>query len=128
MKDPVKNHLRDLIALLKNPSVKGKQAAFNACFEQLTRAKALATWETIVKIIEDETSIKIDASTASNMYGRSKHKITPTMGNSTINPAIPHHSAPSGEKTIIQKEKTVSSPADLRRLRANDIDLDDLLE
>ncbi|PLO03080.1 hypothetical protein CWM94_00055 [Klebsiella pneumoniae] len=79
MNDSIMALLKDLIALLRDPSVKSKQAAFNACYSQLSQAKEIASWETIVTIIKEETDIKFDAKTASNMFGRIKRHNKPKV-------------------------------------------------
>ncbi|SEL88467.1 hypothetical protein SAMN04487787_12829 [Kosakonia sacchari] len=131
MDDSIKLLLMQLITLLKNPAIKSKQAAFNACYDQLTEAKNLASWETIVAIIADETGYTLDARTASNMYGRSRRK---TEGKKT---------EPNGKKSLAFSSDTkntqtsevenhqeikakVTNPGDLKKLRNRRIDLDDL--
>lgn len=131
MDDSIKLLLMQLITLLKNPAIKSKQAAFNACYDQLTEAKNLASWETIVAIIAEETGYTLDARTASNMYGRSRRK---TDGRKTErNKETPLATSPdAGDTQTSEVESTheikskVTNPGDLKKLRNRKINLDDL--
>lgn len=131
MGDSIKLLLVQLIALLKNPAIKSKQAAFNACHDQLTEAKNLASWETIVSIIADETGFVFDARTASNMYGRSRKKIENKRSKKlerTIEniSSAENKSQPREVETDSEQKPRVTNPGDLKKLRSRKIDLDDL--
>ncbi|EGY28637.1 hypothetical protein Rin_00014220 [Candidatus Regiella insecticola 5.15] len=131
MNDSIKNQIKKLISLLNDPHIKSKQAAFNACFEQLTRAKELASWETIVAIINTETGIVFDAKTASNMYGRTKRKYSTEKA--SIKSKVVNFTDKNNESasTKINSNETyqkrqVSNPDELRKIRSRIIDLDEL--
>lgn len=128
MEESVKQRLSTLLALLKNPDIKSKQAAFNACYNELTQLKEIASWETIVEVIEKETGISFDARTASNMYGRSRRKIAPKIKNleSTSIGTTEKLARASEDLTPDAAKKKVNNPGDLRKLRNRQIDLDDL--
>ena len=130
MDDSIKLLLMPLITLLRNPGIKSKQAAFNACYEQLTEVKDLASWETIVSIIDDETGYTLDARTASNMYGRSRRRLE-GKAPQTEEIKSPTTTVVNKSKQTAEVEKSgeptrVTNPGDLRTLRNQKIDLDDL--
>lgn len=130
MDDSIKQRLSSLLELLGNPDIKSKQAAFNACYEDLTQVKEIVSWEKIVEIIKHETGVNLDARTASNMYGRTRRKNEPSVNK----PAIEKNISGAGKNQIggneetknITTQKKVSNPGDLRNLRNRHIDLDDL--
>lgn len=126
MNDLIKQKLSSLFDLLKNPAVKSRQAAFNACYDDLTQVRELSSWETIVDIIHKETGIEIDWRTASNMYGRTRKKmesVTKRPAQKTNEKTI--NSTTQTESTGDEK-KRVNNPADLLKIRNRKIDLDDL--
>ncbi|CAH0299050.1 hypothetical protein WB91_08685 [bacteria symbiont BFo1 of Frankliniella occidentalis] len=130
MDDSIKQRLSSLLELLRNPDIKSKQAAFNACYDDLTQVKEIVSWEKIVEIIKDETGVIFDARTASNMYGRSRRKVKPAE--SRVTPKNVHGATESiqengtNDKTNAAAQKKVSNPSELRNLRNRHIDLDDL--
>ncbi|MCW0309892.1 hypothetical protein [Pantoea ananatis] len=128
MDDSIKMQLSGLILLLKNPDIKSKQAAFNACYQELTQAKEIVSWETIVEFIKLETGLEFDARTASNMYGRSRKKFNPDHTVKSIGGNIQPKPAVSSEpeKKQDQDNKRVRDPGQLRNLRSQSIDLDEL--
>ncbi|WP_166506941.1 hypothetical protein [Sodalis glossinidius] len=79
MGDSIKENLKELIFLLRDPDTKVNKRLLISCYRQLTKAKNLASWETIVKKIKSETGIKFDSRIASNMYGRTKRKLKKTF-------------------------------------------------
>lgn len=130
MDDSIKQKLSSLLELLRNPDIKSKQAAFNACYDDLTQVKEIVSWEKIVEVIKQETGVSFDARTASNMYGRTRRKIEPsalkpkfqnTIPRTTENKVTGKDAAPNNAT-----QKKVSNPGDLRNLRNRNIDLDDL--
>ncbi|UDJ88586.1 hypothetical protein [Erwinia amylovora] len=123
MDDLVKQKLSKLFSLLLNPGVKSKQAAFNACYEELTQVKELSSWETIVNIIKQETEIDIEWRTASNMYGRARKKLLPAGKKTAVN--VNETLATNSDREM-ESRKKASSPADLKKIRDRKIDLDDL--
>lgn len=127
MNGSVKKLLSGLISLLNDPNIKGKQAAFDACYEQITKAKNLSTWETIVEIIKDESGANIDARTASNMYGRSKRKLNNKIAPSIITTEknINEENKKLTKEAPIDKSKKIT-PADLKKIRSEHIDLESL--
>ncbi|AWK15598.1 hypothetical protein SK355_13920 [Candidatus Fukatsuia symbiotica] len=133
MNDSIKNQIKELISLLNDPHIKSKQAAFNACFEQLTRAKELASWETIAAIINTETGIVFDAKTASNMYGRTKKKYSNekvSIKSKIVNLINKNNDFEStkidNNETYQNQKRQVSNPDELRKIRSRTIDLDEL--
>lgn len=133
MNDSIKDQINKLISLLNDPNIKSKQAAFNVCFEQLTQAKKLASWETIVSIINIETGMSFDEKTAANMYGRTKKKYLnkkESIKPNGVNPIDKNNEFVSTEinKNKIHQNKKiqVSNPDELRKIRSRTIDLDEL--
>ncbi|BGI51755.1 MAG: hypothetical protein HamCj_01080 [Candidatus Hamiltonella defensa (Ceratovacuna japonica)] len=132
MNDSIKDQINNLISLLNDPNIKSKQAAFNVCFEQLTQAKKLASWKTIVSIINIETGMVFDAKTAANMYGRTKKKylnkkefikpkgVNPIENNEFVSTEI------NKNKIHQNQKRQVSNPDELRKIRSRTIDLDEL--
>lgn len=130
MDESIKMKLSKLIELLSNPDIKSKQAAFNACYGELTQVKEIISWEKIVDIIKAETGVSFDARTASNMYGRSRRKFEISAPKITSKKAAPQHSDERVPSKIDEPNNTsskkVNNPGDLRTLRNRTIDLDDL--
>ncbi|HIC1896494.1 TPA: hypothetical protein ACW0P3_004310 [Citrobacter freundii] len=130
MDDSLKQKLSNLLELLRNPDIKSKQAAFNACYDDLTQVKEIVSWEKIVEVIKHETGVSFDARTASNMYGRTRRKIEPSAVKAglknTITRAVENKEAGNGAASNNAAQKKVSNPGDLRNLRNRQIDLDDL--
>ena len=130
MDDSIKQRLSGLLELLRNPDIKSKQAAFNACYDDLTQVKEIVSWEKIVEVIKDETGVIFDARTASNMYGRSRRKVNPAESKVTlkkVSDAIESISeASTNDTNNISAQKKVSNPTELRTLRNRHIDLDEL--
>ena len=130
MDESIKMKLSKLIELLSNPDIKSKQAAFNACYGDLTQVKEIISWEKIVDIIKAETGVSFDARTASNMYGRSRRKFEISAPKITSKKAAPQHSDERVPSKIDEPNNTsskkVNNPGDLRTLRNRTIDLDDL--
>ncbi|MCX8963071.1 hypothetical protein EHW64_18615 [Erwinia psidii] len=130
MDDSIKQRLSGLLELLRNPDIKSKQAAFNACHDDLTQVKEIVSWEKIVEVIKDETGVIFDARTASNMYGRSRRKVKPADSKvtpkniSSATESIQNVGTIDTNNTAAQKK--VSNPSELRNLRNRHIDLDDL--
>lgn len=130
MDDSIKQRLSGLLELLRNPDIKSKQAAFNACYEDLSQIKKIVSWEKIVEVIKDETGVTFDARTASNMYGRSRRKIKPAESKATpknvtgITETIQEIGTKDTNNSAAQKK--VSNPSELRNLRNRHIDLDEL--
>lgn len=130
MDESIKMKLSKLLELLSNPDIKSKQAAFNACYDDLTQVKEIISWEKIVDIIKVETGVSFDARTASNMYGRSRRKFETSAPKITSKKVAPQHSDERVQNKIDEptntSSKKVNNPGDLRTLRNRTIDLDDL--
>ncbi|MEN3262698.1 hypothetical protein AAH678_29080 [Sodalis endosymbiont of Spalangia cameroni] len=131
MGDSIKENLKELIFLLRDPDTKSKQAAFNACYRQLTKAKDLASWETIVKTIKSETGIEFDSRIASNMYGRTKRKLEKKLSlsvkiNEEQNSTIKDRYNTEKNKEVKLESRKIENPGDLKKLRSRTINLDDL--
>lgn len=130
MDDSIKQKLSSLLELLRNPDIKSKQAAFNACYDDLTQVKEIVSWEKIVEIIKQETGVTLDARTASNMYGRTRRKNEPSAKKSAIKDSVISTDktppADNEERQNIAAQKKVSNPGDLKNLRNRHIDLDEL--
>jgi len=130
MDDSIKQKLNGLLELLKNPDIKSKQAAFNACYGELTQVKEIVSWETIVAVIKQETEVSFDARTASNMYGRSRRKMEPSANKLASSKSVTsNEKRQEPVKEDIQSngvQKKVSNPGDLKELRKRHIDLDEL--
>lgn len=130
MDDSIKQRLSGLLELLRNPDIKSKQAAFNACYDDLSQVKEIVSWEKIVEVIKDETGVTFDARTASNMYGRSRRKVNPTENKATLKKVTgiteTIQEASSKDTNDSAAQKKVSNPSELRNLRNRHIDLDDL--
>ena len=126
MNDLIKQKLSSLFDLLNNPAVKSRQAAFNACYDELTQVRELSSWETIVDIIHKETGIEIDWRTASNMYGRTRKKMGTVSTRLAQKSDEPTESNTTNTETTGNEKKKVNNPADLLKIRNRKIDLDDL--
>lgn len=126
MDDLIKQKLSSLLDLLNNPALKSRQAAFDACFNELTQVRELASWEAVVDVIQKETGIEIDWRIASNMYGRTRKK----LGNVSKRPVLKTNEQAAGNATQTDntgdEKKRVDNPADLLKIRNRKIDLDDL--
>uniref|UniRef100_A0A1A9VZG1 Uncharacterized protein n=1 Tax=Glossina brevipalpis TaxID=37001 RepID=A0A1A9VZG1_9MUSC len=80
MGDSIKENLKELIFLLRDPDTKSKQAAFNSCYRQLTKAKNLASWETIIEM-------KVAILNYTGTVGKTTiaaHLLSPRMNNAPI--------------------------------------------
>lgn len=130
MDDSIKQKLNGLLELLKNPDIKSKQAAFNACYSDLTQVKEIVSWETIVAVIKQETGVSFDARTASNMYGRSRRKMEPSATNSALKKSVTsiEQNQKTGNEDVPDNgaQKRVSNPGQLKELRNRHFDLDEL--
>jgi len=64
--------LQNLVNLLNQAEVKSKQTAFNLCYEDLSKAKELASWDAIANYVNEHTKEQLTGRIASNMFQRAK--------------------------------------------------------
>lgn len=65
-------YLNRLGKLLSNKKIKSQQAAFNACHDDIKKAKDLFSWESIGDFLLKETGINFDKKKLWTMYSRAK--------------------------------------------------------
>jgi len=70
----IEKKLEKFCELLVDPQIKGKQTAFDLCYQDLEQVKQYCSWNTIVDVIKKRTEISIKPVSASTMFRRAKEK------------------------------------------------------
>lgn len=72
--------LQPLVTLLSQSGLKSKQAAFNRHFDDLARAKEIASWEAISNYINVQTDDHLTAKSINAIFHRAKAKNEKQLG------------------------------------------------
>lgn len=81
----IEERLKRLCFLLNSENIKSKQAAFDACYEDIVEARKLYSWELIAATINNQTKTSITSKIARNMFARSIERKSQRNGKNKTN-------------------------------------------